>query len=203
MDFGETSDVDSVVIVPDKRSGFGITSISLEFNATNEWSSPAATESVTFSDVHGVGISEFTQTRSYRFCRLVLTSTLGYCELANIFIGKKQALNRGISFGWSYKDEDRSIKRFNRYGQQFTDVINRAKIINAQLSLLDKEQIDEFFDVYDRCGESKPFFIKIGCDTMINDYRRFSGMVYFQDVPTITNGSFGRYSLSMSLREAT
>jgi hypothetical protein len=38
---------------------------------------------------------------------------------------------------------------------------------------------------------------------MINDHRRFSGMVYLNSMPTITNTSFGRYSMSMSMEEAT
>jgi hypothetical protein len=37
---------------------------------------------------------------------------------------------------------------------------------------------------------------------MINDPNRFSGMVYLNSIPTITNTSFGRYSLSMTLEEA-
>ena len=85
IDFNETSEVDSFVIVADKRNGFGFSAISLEFNATDEWTSPAATESITFSTQFGIGINEFTTTHSYRFCRIVLTSSLGYCELSKVF----------------------------------------------------------------------------------------------------------------------
>lgn len=201
LDFNETSEISSFLIAPDKRNGFGISTITLEFNGTNSWSSPAHTEVVTFSTELGLGIHDF-NTVSYRFCRIVMTSTLGYCELSKIFIGKALNIGRSINFGWSYKDEELSQSRVNRYGQKFTDIITRQKVINAAMSLLDKDQLDEFFKVYDTCGESKPFWVKIGCDNMINDNRRFSGPVFFNDIPVITNSSFGRYGLSMSLREA-
>ena len=148
-------------IVPDKRSGFGISTITLEFNATNTWGSPAATETIQFSDIHGLGFKEFL-THSYRFCRVVMTSTLGYCEISNLFIGKKLNINRSVSFSWTYKDDELSIKKSNRYGQVFTDVITRQKTISAALRLLDKNQLAEFYKAYDYCGESKPFFIRLG-----------------------------------------
>jgi hypothetical protein len=202
FDFGETSEVNTVFLISDKRNGFGFSTVTLEFNATNTWGSPAATESVTFSTEHGVGFKEFLTTHNYRFCRMVMTSTLGYCEISNIFLGKKQNIVRGINFGWSYKDEELVSKKFNRYGQQFSDVISRQKTINCQVQYLNKDNLDELFHTYDFCGESRPFFIQLGCDEMVNDYRRFSGMVYFTDVPSITNTSFNKYSISMTLREA-
>jgi hypothetical protein len=203
IDFNETSEVDSFIIVADKRNGFGFSTISLEFNATDEWTSPAATESITFSTQFGIGINEFTTTHSYRFCRIVLTSSLGYCELSKVFLGKKMNLGRSINFGWTIKDNELSTKQSNRYGQIFTDIILRQKIINCALSYLDKDKLDKVNSLLDSKGETKPFFVKIGCDNMVNDYNRFSGMVYLNDVPTISNQYFNKYNMSMTLNEAT
>lgn len=202
FDFNETSEVDTVFLISDKRNGFGFSTVTLEFNATNSWGSPAATETVTFSTEFGVGFKEFTAVHSYRFCRMVLTSTLGYCEVSNIFLGKKDNIERSINFGWTYKDEELSTKKNNRYGQIFTDIISRQKTIGCAINYLNKDQLDQFFKVYDSCGETKPFFVKIGCEEMTNDFRRFSGMVFFTDIPTVSNGSFNKYNLSMTLREA-
>jgi hypothetical protein len=203
FDFGETSEVDTVFLIADKRNGFGFSTVTLEFNATDNWVSPAATESVTFSTEFGVGFKEFAAVHSYRFCRMVITSTLGYCEVSNIFLGKKNNIVRSINFGWSYKDDELSTKKTNRYGQIFTDIISRQKTINCSLNYIDKDALDEFFKAYDYCGETKPLFIRLGCENMSNDFRRFSGMVYFQEVPTITNNSFNKYNVSLTLKEAT
>jgi hypothetical protein len=202
IDFNETSVVDTFFIVPDKRNGFGVSLITLEFNATNEWTSPAATELVTFSDVYGVGFKEFTP-HEYRFCRIVFTSSLSYCEVSNIYLGQKLDMGRGISFGWTYKDDELSQSKLNRYGQKFTDVILRQKTISGALRLLDKEKITKFFEVYDYCGESRPFFMFLGYDDTIDNPLRFSGMFFFTDIPTITNTNFNKYNLSFTAREAT
>jgi hypothetical protein len=202
LDFNETSEVDAFMIVDDKKNGFGIHTITLEFNGTNEWSNPAASEQIEFNPQLGLGFKEFTK-HSYRFCRIVLTSTLSYCEIANIFIGKKMELNRSINFGWSIKDNELSNKTTNRYGQIFTDVILKQKTINCGLSFLDKDQLDKIFTWLDTYGETMPFFVRIGCDNMVSDNRRFSGMVYLSDMPTISNPYFNKYNLSMTLIEAT
>lgn len=202
LDFNETSLIDCFMIVDDKRNGFGVHTIELQFNGTNEWSSPSATETIEFSPQLGVGYKEF-ELKEYRFCRIVLKSTLSYCEISKIFIGKKMELDRSINFGWSIKDNELSNKSLNRYGQIFSDIIFKQKTISCSLSLLDKNQIDKIFTWLDTYGESRPFFVRIGCNNMVNDNRRFSGMVYLSDMPTISNQYFGRYNLSMNLIEAT
>lgn len=203
FDFNETSVVDTVFLISNKRSGFGFSTVTLEFNATNVWTSPAATETVTFSTEHGVGFKEFTSAHEYRFCRMVMTSTLGYCEVANIFLGTKNDIVKSINFNWNYRDLELVNQKTNRYGQIFSDIISRQKVINCSISNMNKENLDQFFLVYDSCGESKPLFVKIGCAEMSNDYRRFSGMFYFQDIPTVSNPNFNKYSVSLTLREAT
>lgn len=201
LDFQETSEIDSIFIVDEPRNGFGISTLALDLNATSNFTSPAYSDTLTFSTVHGVGFKSFVQ-QDYRFARLSLTSTLGYCELSKIFIGKELALGKGPNFNWSYQDKDLSIVKENRYGQRFVDVITRQKQINISLSLLNKDQMDKIFKIYDEYSNTKPFFVSVGCVNMINDPNRFSGMVYLNSVPTITNTSFGRYSLSMTFEEA-
>jgi hypothetical protein len=202
LDFQETSEIDSIFIVDNPRNGFGVSTLSFDLNATSNFTSPAYSDSLTFSTVHGLGYKLFTQ-QNYRFARLNLTSALGYCELSKVFLGKHIDLWRGPNFNWSYQNKDISTVKENRYGQKFIDIIGRQKVLNISLTLLNKDQLDQIFSLYDDKGTTKPFFVTIGDDAMVNDHRRFSGMVYLNSVPTITNTSFGRYSLSLSMEEAT
>jgi hypothetical protein len=201
IDFNETSEIDSFFIVGDKRNGLGVHTITLEFNHINDWTSPPASEVVTFSQEFNAGVTEFAL-KQYRFCRMVMTSTLPYVEIANIFIGKKLDLDRSINFGWSIKDNELSQKQSNRYGQIFSDVISRQRTISASMSFLDKDQLDKINSVIDFYGETKPFFVKIGCDNMVNNNLRFSGLFYLSDVPQIQNPYFNKYNLSFTLIEA-
>lgn len=204
LDFQQTSDIDSLFVVSNPFDGFGVSTIAIDLNATNTWGAPAYSDTVTWSTVHGVGYNEFTATQAYRFARLSLTSTLGYCELSKIFIGKKISLlnDRSINYGWSYQSRDNSKIQENRYGQKFSDVINRQRVFEISFSNINKDQLDQIFEIYDDKGLTKPFYIRIGCDEMINEKRRFAGMVYLNSIPQITNRFFNNYSLSMSLEEA-
>lgn len=202
IDMQETSEVDTIFVVADKRAGFGVSTVTVEFNGTSDFTSPAYSIAVPFSTVFGIGFVEFTKIE-YRFARVVMTSSLGYCELSKVYIGKKIPMQRSINFGWTIKDNELSISQKNRYGQMFTDVIGRQKIINVSMSYLDKDDLDLINSLLDRVGETKPFYMILGCDNMVNDNRRFSGPVTLNDIPTITNPNFNKYSLSMAVTELT
>lgn len=201
LDLQETSEIDSIFLVDSPRDGFGITTVSIDFSATSNFTSPAHTESVTFSTVHGMGFTSFSL-QNYRFVRINLASSLGYCELSKIFIGKAIDMNRCFSFGWSFKDDEIVSTKQNRYGQKFSDIVSRQKEISFSVKMLSKDQLDQFFELYDLKGKSKPFFMSMECAEVINNKERFSGMFFFKEVPTITNTSFNRYSISISLEEA-
>jgi hypothetical protein len=203
IDFQETSSVDSFIIMDNWKDGFGVSTLSLQLNPVDNWATPLFQTPITYSIKHGISINEFTPV-SGRFARLVMSSTLDYCELSKIFIGKKLTIgnDRSINFGWTYVDNDLSSKASNRYGQLFFDKNTRQKQFNISFSLLTKDAMDDIFQIYDKMGETKPFYVSIGCDNMNNEKERFQGMVYMNSIPTITNTNFNRYSLSMSLIEA-
>lgn len=201
LDFNETSDIDGVFLVA-SPSGFGINSATVEFNGTSDFSSPAYSTTVTLSNDNGIGFASFTKI-SYRFCRIVMTSTIGYCELSKVFIGCTLALTKGISFGWTSKDEDLSIRTKNRKGQLFSDVIGRQRSLSFGLKLLDKSDLDLIEDLLDYSGENKPIYLTIGDTTMSVDYLRNSGPFFVDDIPSVTNSYFNKYNLSFSVKEMT
>lgn len=202
FDFNETSLIDSFVIVDNPRDSFGVSTLSLQLNGSDSWGSPSFTQSIQFSTEHGVGYAEFTE-QSYRYARLVMTSTLGYCELSKLFIGKAVDLGRCQNIGWNYKLDSISKITKNRYEQKFIDIIGTQKEVNLSLSLLDKDQLDQIFQVSEECNTTKPFFIRCANNQMVNENRRFAGMFYLKSSPLITNNkAFGRYDISLSLEEA-
>lgn len=203
FDFGSAKDLDSVIIVDNPRSGFGFTSIELQLNSSNSWGAPAFTQSITPNSDFGIAFAEFA-TQTYRYARLVMTSSLGYCELANVFLGEKIEFENGtdISLGWTYIEKDLSTVKENRYGQKFVDIIARQKQISFNLDALNKDELDIVLSIHDSKGVTSPFFMRLGTDDMINDKDRFAGMVYMNSIPSIKNIAFGLYDLSMSLEEA-
>lgn len=202
FDLQESSDIDTIFLLADKRNGFGFDSVLVQFNGTSNFMSPAQSYSMSLSNEHNIAHLEISLI-SYRFCRIVMTSSLGYCELGKVYLGTRLALSKSIKFGWTQKDNDISTKVKNRYGQVFVDLIARQKAINFSFSYLDKTDIQLINTVLDYSSEIKPFWFTIGDATMSDDYRRTSGAFILTDSPTITNSHFNKYQLSFSAEELT
>lgn len=204
FDFGTAEAVDSFAIVDNWQNGFGVTSLTLEANATDVWSSPAFTTTITLDATFGVAVKEFAS-QAYRFWRLVMTSTLGYCEIANLFIGSKQEITtNGVGYNWNYKQNDLAKKSTNRYGQEFVDDIGTQKeLSNLQFQILDKDEQDVIFSVFDNNRTVKPFFIYLDLETdsLSNNDDRYNGMYRFRSEPTFTNINSGYYNCTLNLRE--
>jgi len=204
-DFGNPESVDAFAIVDNWQNGFGISTITLEGNATDVWTSPAFTTTVALDGTFGVGVKSFTQ-ESLRFWRVVMTSTLGYCEVANIFIGAASKITtNGVGYNWSYVNKDLSKISKNRYGQKFIDDIGTIKELNnLQFQIMDKDEMDVIFDVYDANRVVKPFFVyfPLETDSLSNNDDRYNGMYYFKSPPIFTNINSGYYNTTPSLEEA-
>ena len=135
-----------------------------------------------------------------------MTSTLGYCEIANLFIGKANKLTtNGVGYNWSYRNKDLSKRSTNRYGQLFVDDIGTQKeLTNLQFQVMDKDEMDTILDVYDANRLVKPFFayFPLETDSLSNNDDRYNGMYYFSSEPRFTNINSGYYNTTLNLKEA-
>lgn len=203
FDLLETSEIDSIMVVPEKRNGFGVASITLELNATSDFSTPGFSVALEINTKHNLA-KAFFALQEYRFARIVLTSTLGYCEVSKVFIGKAIEFENGsgIDLGWKYQDKTLSTSKKNGYGQKFIDKRPRQKNISFALRALNQDELDQVFELYDGNGSTKPFFMFLGTADMINDPARFSGMFFMENEPDILNRSFALYDLGVQIEEA-
>jgi len=203
LDFNETSEIDSILFVDVPRDGFGVSTLTLELNGTSNFTSPAFTQAITINTAHGIASASF-NTQNYRFARIVMTSSLGYCELSKVFIGKSIHFenNMGVNLGWSYKDDELSSSKENAYGQVFVDVKTRRRFFSFSITSMNKDELAQIMEIYDDKGETKPFYFMLGTNEMIDDPARFSGMYYLTTIPAVINKSFGLYDMALSLKEA-
>jgi len=204
IDLGGAEEIDTFAIVDNWQNGFGVTAITLEANATDSWGAPAFTTTLTLDTDFGVSIKKIAN-ESYRFWRLVLTSTLGYCEVSNIFIGKATVMTtNGVGYNWAYKNNDLSNISTNRYGQVFVDDIGSQKeLSNLQFQIMDKDEMDIIFSVWDNNRKVNPFFVyfPLETDSLSNNDDRYNGMYRFTTEPVFTNINSGYYNVSLSLIE--
>jgi len=206
IDLGGAENIDSFGIVDNWQNGFGITAITIEANGTDSWGAPAFTTTATLDNTFGVSVKAFASAQSYRFWRIVLTSTLGYCEIANMYLGAATDIaTNGVGYNWEYINNDLSNQRVNRYGQKFIDDIGTQKELNnLQFQVLDKDEVDSIHAVYDGNRTVKPFFIYMDLETesLANNDDRFNGFYYFKNPPSFVNVSSGYYNTSLNLIEA-
>ena len=205
IDLGANEQVDTFAIVDNWQNGFGVSTITLEGNGTDVWTAPAFSTTVTLDATFGVGVKAFTE-QTLRFWRVVMTSTLGYCEIANIFLGKASKITtNGVGYNWQYRNRDLSKKSTNRYGQLFVDDIGTQKELNnLQFQIMDKDEMDVILNVFDANRVVKPFFVyfPLETDSLSNNDDRYNGMYYFSSEPVFTNVNSGYYNTALNLREA-
>lgn len=206
FDLVTSQPVDSILLAPHSRNGWGFTTpVTIEANPTNTWGAPAYSNTVASGDldqVHNIAIKEFTE-QAYRFWRLTFDAS-EYVEVGKIFIGTvlKVGSGRSQDYGWAFQERDNSIATLNRYGQRFVDIVNRQKVINMQLSLLNRDEMDDVFQIWDHNSTIRPFWFWIDGIGTLNNTRRHSGIFYLDEMPQAVNVAHALYSMSISMSEA-
>lgn len=204
IDLGSTEPVDYIGIVDNWQNGFGVSTIIVEANATDSWGAPAFSTTLTFDSIHGVGIKEIAE-QNYRYWRFVFTSTLGYCEIANLFVGKAVNIDtNGIDYRWAYKSRDIKRMTSSRYGQEFIDTITERKELNGlKVRVMNTTELDKMFEVFDNRRTTKPMFIDFQdpSNVLMNNINRANGIYKFVSEPTFPNITSGFWETSFRLRE--
>jgi hypothetical protein len=206
FDLGAIEDVTHIGLVDNWQDGFGVSTVTVEANGTDTWGSPAFSTTMTLDNTFGVSINELAATESYRYWRLVLTSSLSYCELTYVFIGKATDIEtNSVSYGWGYRGTEIAKKSTTRYGQDFTDPITTRKELNGLgFEVMNTTEIDKIFEVFDGRMTSKPFMVKMGDDTntIISNENRLNGLYKLTTIPAVTNPSaFGLYNVTLNVKE--
>lgn len=210
FDFIENSGIDSILLCDNYKNGFGFTSASYVFAMSSSFSTPLASGTIDFDANSGVTYKDLGSVVNARFMKLTLTSTLPYCELSKIFVGKKITLNggnstaqnRSINFGWTYKNKDLSLIKDNRYGQRFGDKIARQRQFNTSFANLTKDHVAQLASISDVKGIVEPFWVHIGSPDMTATLNRYTGMVFLADIPQESNGNFNKFNMPFNLEEA-
>ena len=204
LDFGVNEAIDSFFIVDNPQDGFGINTLSLSASSVPTFTPDLlSAASVSLDNKFGQGFLSFNEI-SARYFRLSATSTLGYCELSNFFVGKEFRLkdDKSINFGWTYEESQIVNQSVNKIGQRFSDLIGSQRKFTCSFTNLDKDHIEELNEMIDYVGTHRPFWINIGCPSMNNELPRFRGMVYLDSIPRFTNTFFNRYQTSLTMSEA-
>lgn len=193
FDFGTFQEIDSFAIVGHTFYGFGFTSITLEFNNTNSWTTPAFSQTLTPDYEFDFCNFEFSNVQNYRYARLVLTNTEGFCEISNVFFGKRtQFVDTDYSYPLGFRYKNLGTINKNRYGQKFVDEITLQKLLDGKIDYIASSNIDEYFEMTDLLSTTVPFFVVFDTTTIMGNMNRMNGMYYFSDEsdPKLQSGNY-------------
>lgn len=204
FDFQTPATIDTFLSVGSSIGTLDLTDVLIEANATDSWTSPAFSTSVTDFDYQANFASKFFTAETYRYWRLTLTGTAGYVEVGKIFLGSSVSLtNNNVAIGFEFGEDDLSEVVKGRYGQRFVDEITDVTTLKGSLSLLDKDELDTIKGMFDYCGKSRPVWVVTDPgELIVNNKDMLSGYFYFVDRPRFKNDFFGLYSTSFELEEA-
>ncbi len=109
----------------------------MEFNATDSWGAPSATETLTWvapttpGGNKGTIIKKLAATRTFQYNRLSVVNAAGDWNLGRLFVGPYFEPTQ--NYGWGYEEEvvDPSILSQTIGGQEHADEVERYRVIRA------------------------------------------------------------------------
>lgn len=206
FDFGSAEPIDSFVAVGHIIDGFGFVSASLELNNVATWTVGAiATIPVTIDTINDIAHGELVTPVNARYAKLILTSTLGYCEVSKVFIGLKEEIGTtsDFTFPLTFQMDNKAIVQRNRYGQKFVDEIVSSKKFKGDLRTLTNDEVEMVYNLANQNSFTKPFFMRIEAAQVFTDNDRVNGYYYLVDDPSFSYEAGGFWSTSLTLEEGT
>lgn len=206
LDFGTARAMDCLLMVDSGISSFGFITATIELNTSNTWVTPAYTQSVTIDSDNGFAYAEFSSKQTYRYARLVLTNTAGYCEVSKFFIGEAVDLGDiGFNYPVKFNKGTNATVQKNRLGQRFIDEINSQKTLSGSINNLTPDELDKVLEITDYASFTKPIWVYFPSNQshLINNPNRLSGYYYLKDDPDDTLSAGNYWSLSFQLEEGT
>lgn len=158
IDMITTRDVDTIALVGDPTGTLGIISAVFKSSTTTDFSLSTPIN-ITLSAEFNMGLEYVTEV-SDRYWQIELTGAT-YCELGNVFIGKRLNLpQNSISIGsFAYGHKDRSTVEENEYGQKFIDKRNLVQTLGGSIEYCTKDETQDLDDMYKFHGISRPLWI--------------------------------------------
>lgn len=204
FDFGAAEPIDSFVAVPHIIDGFGFTTASLELNNVATWvGSPLATIPITIDTVNGIASGSIGTPVNARYAKLILTSTLGYCEVSKIFIGEVSEIGSENDFQYplDFDQDDFSNITRNRYRQKFIDTLPTQKKFKGSINTMTNDEVELVRDLNVVCSKRKPFFIRFENVNIFNEPNIINGYYYLVDNPSFKYVAGGFWDATLALEE--
>lgn len=203
IDLKQNRPIDVISVVGSNLTGMGLTSLSYSISATSDFTGIPSTD-VNVSQQYNFGYIDILPTVG-RYIKLTVDNTGSFCEVSNLFIGKKLEFTyNGLSQDtFRFGIRDNSNSRSNEYGQDFVNKRNQMKFLNGNVKFANKEEVDLLDQVILRHINKTPLWIIIDkCSDVITDGNfRLSGYYRLNNRPDFSSAGPSLFNVSLTFQE--
>lgn len=148
VDMQQTRTINSIALSGDATQSLGLTAAGVKFSLTTDFSSFTSVN-IPLSGSYGMGYYLWPSDLSYRFAEITLTGTGSFCELSNVFIGKRiELFQNSLAIGsFSYSRKDNSNSMANDYGQKFINKRNQVKTLAGGIDFCNRDEHETIDDM--------------------------------------------------------
>ena len=201
IDHGAAKAVDAIALTgyPDWLAAPG--TLQVEFNATDAWGAPSATETLTWKAPttpggnKGTIIKKLAAALTYRYNRLSVVNAPGDWNLGRLFVGTYFEPARTYAYGYGEDVVDPSLISQTIGGQDHADEIERYRIMRASGIILTQAQWVLYQAMINAVGTRKELFVAFDYTDDVAE-RTLYGK--FSKVPTISRPYLFEYDFEFT-----
>lgn len=207
FDMATTEGVDSVALVFDPTDGPQFTSsavLTIQANATNVWTSPAVSQTLTLDTTYDVATHFFTSTQSYRFWRLKIVDPKNpdlYVEVSKVFLSLATQLSQNPEKGFGGSATDRSKVSLTDYGHQYTDIYPRLRSESFNYVNCTGADLATFDAIHARLGNVVPLCVALDPTAVTWDKDRFFIFGYLNPGLSYKQSFYDYFDFSFTIEE--
>jgi hypothetical protein len=213
-DMGIASNPNAFALIQQRNKAIDLTEtalITLKGNHTNppDWDAPVYEAVIPYDDEVIAKVtteaSGVLATQALRYWRLEITdqNPLGYISAGAFFLGLTYVPTGGCAV-FPLDDDLVDLTQTIRSegGQSFSDILPKTEDYNFSFNMLNKDDVEEIKEYWDRFGTGVPFFILLdSVNAFSSSINRQLKFVKFLNEPKFKYFSPGKWSMTVNLRE--
>lgn len=204
IDLLTTRAIDSIGVVGDPTSTFGVTQVDAKTSVTTDFSG-SPNINIPLNAEQNIGYVFITPV-THRYVQLTLTGTGSFSELGAVFVGEAISLTQqNLSTGsFRYGYTDRSRVEQNKYGQKFIDKRNQQKDISGRIEFATKDEQETLDDMFIFHSTNKPLWIIVdeNSDGLNEGQYKLTLYGYLSEHPDWSASGGQTYNTSITMNEA-
>lgn len=205
FDFLTIQDIDSVIMLWPKEDGIRISegAISIQANATDEWSSPAVDIQLTVDNDYMVGSHFFSTPQQFRFWRIRFLdpgNPFGFIEVGNVWIGESLEFNEPEN-GFVMMIQDQSQSSTTDFGHTYVDEYPQLVKLEFTYNLIEYDTAKILENAFRENGNRKPVLVAFDDQELVFDKDHFLVYGMMSNELPLTHLNYNLFGGGVSIRE--